>query len=83
MSALKGADDAPDSDRVDEEAAFVAAERVRSGAAEESEDGVEALERLGIGFSAVGILGRLDHKPATLAEFEAAHGSVRLPDGDE
>lgn len=54
MSASNGADDAPDSDRVDDEAAAIAAERVRSGAADEAEDGTEALERLGIRFSGDG-----------------------------
>jgi hypothetical protein len=32
--------------------------------------------------SAKAIMERLGHKPATLAEFEAAHGAVRPPDGD-
>jgi hypothetical protein len=31
--------------------------------------------------SAEAILGRLGHEPATLAEFEAAHGPVRPADG--
>lgn len=82
MSSPKRPDDTSDSDRVNEEAASVAAERIGSGAAEASEDGVEALERLGIGFSAEGILERLGHQPATLAEFEAAHGPVKPPDAE-
>lgn len=32
--------------------------------------------------SAEAILARLGHEPATLAEFEAEHGSVRPPDGE-
>lgn len=47
-------EDAFDSDRVDEEAAAIAAERIRSGAADEAEDGTGALERLGISFAEVG-----------------------------
>lgn len=81
MSAPKRPNDVPDSDRVDEEAVSIAAEWIGGGAAEESEDGVEALESLGISFSAEGVLERLDHKPATLAEFEAAHGPVKPSDG--
>jgi hypothetical protein len=42
------ADEPIDSDRVDEEAAAIAAERIRSGAADEAEDGAEVLELLGI-----------------------------------
>ena len=42
-------EDAFDSDRADEEAADIAAERIRSGAAGEKEDGAAALARLGIG----------------------------------
>jgi hypothetical protein len=49
-----GIKDAFDSNRVDEEAAAIAAERIRSGAADEAEDGTEALERLGIPLSEVG-----------------------------
>jgi hypothetical protein len=41
-------EDAFDSDRVDDEAAAIAAERIRSGAADQAEDGAGALERLGI-----------------------------------
>ncbi|MBS1862265.1 MAG: hypothetical protein JSS68_11205 [Actinobacteria bacterium] len=32
--------------------------------------------------SAGAIMERLGHEPATLAEFEAAHGAVRPPDGE-
>lgn len=32
--------------------------------------------------SAKAIMARLGHEPATLAEFEAAHGAVRPPDGE-
>lgn len=42
------ADEPIDSDRVDEEAVAIAAERIRSGAADEGEDGAEVLELLGI-----------------------------------
>jgi hypothetical protein len=38
-STPNGIEDASDSDRADQEAAAIAAERVRSGAAEEKEDG--------------------------------------------
>jgi len=51
IPAPNGADDALDSDRGDDEAAAIAAERVRSGAADEVDDGTEALERLGIRIS--------------------------------
>jgi hypothetical protein len=51
-----GIEDTFDSNRSDEEAAAIAAERVRSDAAEEKEDGTEALEGLGIGVSAQDIL---------------------------
>lgn len=34
--------------RIDDEAAVIAAERIRSGAAENKEDGVNALRKLGI-----------------------------------
>jgi hypothetical protein len=34
--------------RADDEAAVIAAERIRSGAAEHKEDGIEALRELGI-----------------------------------
>ena len=34
--------------RIDDEAAAIAVERIRSGAAEEGEDGVDALRKLGI-----------------------------------
>lgn len=37
-----------ESRRADDEAAAIAAERIRSGAAEHAEDGAEALARLGI-----------------------------------
>jgi hypothetical protein len=32
--------------------------------------------------SAKAIMDRLGHKPATLAEFEAMHGTVKSPDGE-
>jgi hypothetical protein len=32
--------------------------------------------------SAQAIMERLGHEPATLAEFEAEYGAVRLPDGE-
>jgi hypothetical protein len=38
----------PESRRVDDEAAAIAAERIRSGAADDKEDGAEALASLGI-----------------------------------
>lgn len=38
----------PESRRVDDEAAAIAAERLRSGAADHNEDGAEALASLGI-----------------------------------
>lgn len=38
----------PESRRVDDEAAAIAAERIRSGAADHNEDGAEALASLGI-----------------------------------
>lgn len=75
-------EDAFDADRADEEAAQIAAERVRSGAAEEAEDGTEALESLGMSFSAQAIQERLGHEPATIAEFEAVHGAVKPADGE-
>jgi hypothetical protein len=49
--APNGDDDPLGSDHVDDEAATIAAERVRSGAADAAEDGSEALERLGISFT--------------------------------
>jgi hypothetical protein len=70
------------SDCVDDEATAIAAERVRSGAAEEKEDGTEALEGLGISVSAQDIFEELGHEPATLAEFEAVYGAVKPPDGE-
>jgi hypothetical protein len=75
-------EDAFDSDRVDDEAAAIAAGRIRSGGAKENEDGAAALESLGISVSAQDILEELGHEPATLAEFEAAHGRVRPSDGE-
>ena len=81
-SKPNAADDAFDSDRADDEVAAIAAERLRNGAAKEKEDGTEALESLGITFSADAILQRLEHQPATLAEFEAAHEPVKPPDGE-
>ncbi len=56
MSGPDRADEPIDSDRVDEEAAAIAAERIRSGAAEKKEDGAAALESLGISVSAKDIL---------------------------
>jgi hypothetical protein len=70
------------SDHADDEAAAIAAERVKSGAAEEKEDGTEALEGLGISVSAQDIFDELGHEPATLAEFEAVYGAVKPPDGE-
>jgi hypothetical protein len=81
-SKPNAADDAFDSKRADDEAAAIAAERLRNGAADDKEDGTEALESLGISFTGETILQRLEHQPATLAEFEAAHGPVRPPDAD-
>jgi hypothetical protein len=81
-SKQNGIEDLFDSSRADEEAAGIAGERVRSGAAEEKEDGAEALEGLGIGVSAEDIFEELEHEPATLAEFEAVHGAVKPPDGE-
>lgn len=40
-----------ESRRADDEAAAIAAERIRSGAADHKEDGVEALGKLGIDIS--------------------------------
>jgi hypothetical protein len=82
MSTPNGPSDAHWADSVDEEAAAIAAERIRSGAADGTEDGAEALETLGVSFHADGILGRLGHEPATLAEFEAVYGRVRASDDD-
>lgn len=76
-------EDSLDSDRVDDEAAAIAAERVTSGAAEEREDGASALESLGVSVSAQDILEELGHEPATLAEFEAAYGPVKPSDGEQ
>lgn len=81
-SKQNGIEDAFDSNRADEEAAAIAAERVRSGAAKEREDGAEGLEGLGIGASAQDIFEELGHEPATLAEFEAVHGPVKPSDGE-
>lgn len=83
MSSESNADEETfDADRTDEEAEEIAAERVRSGAAEEALDGIAALEGLGVSFSAQAIQERLGHEPATLAAFEAAHGPVKPPDGE-
>jgi hypothetical protein len=73
-SKPNGIEDASDSDRADEEAAVIAAERVMSSAAEEMEDGTEALES-SIGISAQAILEELGHKPAPPAQFEAVYGA--------
>ena len=43
--------EAVESRRADDEAAAIAAERIRSGAADQKEDGVEALGKLGIDIS--------------------------------
>lgn len=51
IAAQSGADDSLNPDRVDDEAEAIAAERVRSGAADETEDGIDALKRIGISFS--------------------------------
>jgi hypothetical protein len=40
--------DALEARRIDDEAAAIAVERIRSGAAEDKEDGVDALRKLGI-----------------------------------
>jgi hypothetical protein len=40
--------DALEACRIDDEAAAIAVERIRSGAAEDREDGIEALRKLGI-----------------------------------
>lgn len=81
MSTPSDSSDAHRSDSVDEEAA-VAAERIRSGAADETEDGAETLDALGITLHPDGILERRGHEPATLAEFEAVYGRVRAPADD-
>ena len=79
-------EDAFDSDRADEEAAAIAAERIRSGAAEEKEDGAAALEGLGISVSAQDIFERSGARAATKEEWESflrEHGSNMLPPDDE
>ena len=47
-SRLDSMAEAVESRRADDEAAAIAAERIRSGAAEHKEDGAEALAKLGI-----------------------------------
>jgi hypothetical protein len=47
-SRLDSMTEAFESRRADDEAAAIAAERIRSGAAEHKEDGAEALAKLGI-----------------------------------
>lgn len=80
-------EDALDSDRVDEEAAATAAERIRSGAAEEKEDGASALEGLGISVSPEDILD--EHSGARAANkeewesFLQEHGPNMLPPDGE
>jgi hypothetical protein len=79
-------EDALDSDRVDEEAAAIAAERIRSGAAEKKEDGAAALESLGISVSAQDNFERSGARAATKGEWESflqEHGSNMLPPDDE
>lgn len=80
------ADEPTDSDRVDEQAAAIAAERIRSGAAEEKEDGAAALESLGIRVSAQDIFERSGARAATKEEWESfmqEHGPNLLPPDDE
>lgn len=80
------ADEVIDSDRIDEEAAAIAAERIRSGAAEEREDGVAALESLGISVSAQDIFERSGARAATKEEWESfmqEQGPNMLPPDDE
>jgi hypothetical protein len=80
-------EDALDSDRIDEEVAAVAAERIRSGAAEEKEDGAAALESLGISVSAEDISDELSGaREATKEEWEnflQEHGPNMLPPDGE
>jgi len=80
-------EDALDSDCVDEEAAATAAERIRSGAAGEKEDGAAALENLGISVSGEDILDeRSDAWAATKEEWESflqEHGPNMLPPDGE
>jgi len=79
-------EDSLDSDRVDEEAAAIAAERIRSGAAEEKEDGAAALKSLGISVSSEDILELSGARDATKEEWESflpEHGrNMRPPDGE-
>ena len=80
-------EDALDSDRIDDEAAAIAAERIRSGAAEEKEDGAAALERLGISVSAEDSLDEHSGaRDATKEEWESflqEHGPNMLPPDGE
>jgi hypothetical protein len=79
-------EDALDSDRVDEEAAAIAAERIRSGAAEKKEDGAAALEGIGISVSAQDIFERSGVRAATKEEWESflqEHGPKMLPPDGE
>lgn len=80
------ADEPIDADRVDEEAEAIAAERIRSGAAEEKEDGAAALESLGISVSAQDIFECSGARDATKEEWESflrEHGSNILPPDGE
>jgi hypothetical protein len=87
MSGPNRADEPIDSDRVDDEAADIAAERIGSGAAEEKEDGAAALERLGISVSAEDISDELSGaRDATKEEWESflqEHGPNLLPPDGE
>ncbi|MET0558721.1 MAG: hypothetical protein ABW065_08635 [Solirubrobacterales bacterium] len=79
-------EDTLDSERVDQEAAAIAAERIRSGAAEEKEDGAAALESLGISVSAQDIFERSGARAATKEEWESflqEHGPNMLPPDGE
>lgn len=79
-------EDALDSDRVDEEAAAIAAERLRSGVAEEKEDGAAALESLDISVSTQDIFERSGAREATKEEWESflqEHGHNMLPPDGE
>lgn len=87
MPGPNRADEPIDSDRVDDEAAAIAAERIRSGAAEEKEDGAAALESLGIRVSAEDLPDELSGaRGATKEEWESflqEHGPNMLPPDGE
>lgn len=76
-----------DSDRADEEAVAIAAERIRRGAAEEKEDGAAVLESLGISVSAEDTLDEHSGaRAATKEEWESflqEHGPNMLPPDGE